>query len=159
METTVDFLEEREGSWHASARVLCRVTLVNGQPSDAYREGTGCGEGRNRSKPASLHQATKSAETDAFKRACRLFGSVTGGCLWDQDYLRWVQHIKSSKRGWSRDDFYQAPSNRVEPVQALVDPYKQLKLLEKPLGKEKDNEVMDEDCEFGDDVDFGEFES
>jgi DNA repair and recombination protein RAD52 len=79
--------------WSVGVTVVCKVTLCR-QYGGSFREGVGCGEeAKGRTQAAAVSKASKQAETDALKRACRLFGNATGNCLWNADFLRWVQAL------------------------------------------------------------------
>jgi DNA recombination protein Rad52 len=109
--TSVDreFLEEvsdpnKEGStlWSACVRVQCRITL--GKDGN-YREAIGCGdENFCRTKSGAIMRAIKGAETDAFKRVCRLFGNVTGGCLSDLTYMERIGAVEYEREDPCADE-------------------------------------------------------
>ncbi|XP_044721266.1 rad52/22 family double-strand break repair protein [Hirsutella rhossiliensis] len=61
-----------------------------------FHEGTGYGGGSKGAKTPgeALELAIKEAETDAFKRALRRFGEALGNCLYDKDYLAWIEKVR-----------------------------------------------------------------
>ncbi|KJZ70038.1 hypothetical protein HIM_10566 [Hirsutella minnesotensis 3608] len=51
-----------------------------------------------------MEKAVKEAETDALKRALRLFGEALGNCLYSKPYLTWIETIRAreGKQGAAR---------------------------------------------------------
>ncbi|KJZ68205.1 hypothetical protein HIM_12404 [Hirsutella minnesotensis 3608] len=86
------------GKWVVDA--LCRVRVTvhwatrGGAPT--FHEGTGFGGGSRGAKTASeaMEMAIKEAETDAYKRALRMFGEATGNCFYDKNYLVWIEKMR-----------------------------------------------------------------
>lgn len=92
------------------AQVKAKVTVFWPDGSTTSHEDYGCGGGvPQKDLGPAREQAIKEAASDAVKRALRMFGEVLGNCLYDQDYLKWVEANRarlsgvSSKRQWSVD--------------------------------------------------------
>ncbi|OAQ57517.1 rad52/22 family double-strand break repair protein domain-containing protein [Purpureocillium lilacinum] len=89
----------REGEkWAVNAK--CRVRVTVNWPStgqSTFHEGTGYGGGSKGAKTPgdALEMAIKEAETDAFKRALRMFGEALGNCFYDKVYLAWIEKQRS----------------------------------------------------------------
>ncbi len=88
-------IPHREGDkWAVNAK--CRVRVTVNWPStgqSTFHEGTGYGGGSKGAKTAgdALEMAIKEAETDAFKRALRMFGEALGNCFYDKLHLDWIK--------------------------------------------------------------------
>jgi DNA repair and recombination protein RAD52 len=85
--------ENRNGKWFVAVEVIVRVTLTNSK-GNPFREGIGHDEGVMPDKFQAFQKATKSAETDAIKRALREVGDVLGNCLYDKVYLDRIKTVK-----------------------------------------------------------------
>jgi DNA repair and recombination protein RAD52 len=73
--------------------VIVRVTLTNSK-GNSFREGIGHDEGQMPDKFLAFQKATKSANTDALKRAFREFGDALGNCMSDKVYLDRIKTVK-----------------------------------------------------------------
>ncbi|KAF4585428.1 rad52/22 family double-strand break repair protein domain-containing protein [Ophiocordyceps camponoti-floridani] len=58
--------------------------------------GFGGGEKRN-TRAEAMQKAIKEAETDALKRALRLFGEALGNCLYSKPYLTWIEKVRAGE--------------------------------------------------------------
>lgn len=85
--------ENKNGKWFVAVEVIVRVTVTNlkGNP---FREGIGHDEGQMPDKFLAFQKATKSANTDALKRALREFGDALGNCMNDKVYLDRIKTVK-----------------------------------------------------------------
>lgn len=76
----IDCRETEDGKWAVCYRALVRVTAIG-----AFYDGTGYGEGKDRSIGQAHESAFKEAESDACKRALRNFGDQFGLALYSKD--------------------------------------------------------------------------
>ena len=74
-----DFDEDSQ-RWHISARAQSRVAVAG-----VLKLQTGHGHGINANKGLAVESAEKEAESDAWKRAARMFGNQFANCLYDKD--------------------------------------------------------------------------
>jgi DNA repair and recombination protein RAD52 len=97
--------EDNSGTWSAVCTVVARIALA--RYGHCSKEEVGCGDSiRQQTRADAISMAMKAASTDAFKRACRMFGEVTGNCLFSEDYLRWVLKVSSPAEAFSEDRLY-----------------------------------------------------
>lgn len=88
----VDYIDGKEGSISLGLSCNVRVVLKDG----TYHEDIGYGSIDNcRSKSMAFDKCKKEAMTDGLKRALRQFGNALGNCLYDKDFLKQIQHVKS----------------------------------------------------------------
>jgi DNA repair and recombination protein RAD52 len=85
--------ENRNGQWCVAVEVIVRVTVTNPK-GKAFREGIGHDEGKMSDKFLAFQKTTKSANTDALKRALREFGDALGNCMNDKIYLDRIKTVK-----------------------------------------------------------------
>ncbi|KAM4060272.1 rad52/22 family double-strand break repair protein [Hirsutella rhossiliensis] len=52
------------------------------------------GDKRN-TRAEAMEKAVKEAETDALKRALRIFGEALGNCLYSKPYLSWIEKVRA----------------------------------------------------------------
>ena len=88
--TNADLVDIAEGratkkQWRVGYIATVRVT-VYGEGGSRFRDGTGFGSGYGKDNQLgeAIESASKEAETDAFKRACRNFGYQFGLALYDK---------------------------------------------------------------------------
>lgn len=67
----------------------CRVTLLNG----VCHEDVGNGVARDTSYLKARKQAEKFANSEAIKRCLRKFGNALGNCLYDKQYISYLDSI------------------------------------------------------------------
>jgi DNA repair and recombination protein RAD52 len=83
----VDVTKDRstKKQWRVGYIATVRVT-VYGEGGSRFRDGTGFGSGYGQDNQLgeAIESASKEAETDAFKRACRNFGNQFGLALYDK---------------------------------------------------------------------------
>lgn len=88
----VDYIDGKEGSISLGLSCNVRVILKDG----TYHEDIGYGSIDNcRSKSMAFDKCKKEAMTDGLKRALRQFGNALGNCLYDKDFLKQIQNVKS----------------------------------------------------------------
>jgi DNA repair and recombination protein RAD52 len=111
---------EREGPmgpWIATAVTRVRVTVSwsGGDERETYHDGTGVGSGKSKSKAEAIELAVKEAETDALKRALRLFGTGLGNCYYDPTFRKYIEALHkeqglpvsgaaTARREWTESD-------------------------------------------------------
>lgn len=88
------------GKWVVDA--VCRVRATVHWPTrgaSTFHEGTGYGGGSKGAKTPgeAVEMAIKEAETDAYKRALRMFGEATGNCFYDKNYLAWIEKVRTQE--------------------------------------------------------------
>lgn len=79
---SVDTATNRAGK---SVHVLGYMATVRVHVGDTFKDGTGFGSGRDADLGRAHESAMKEAETDAMKRAFRLFGNTMGLALYDKE--------------------------------------------------------------------------
>ncbi|KAM4060309.1 rad52/22 family double-strand break repair protein [Hirsutella rhossiliensis] len=50
---------------------------------------------RRNTRAEAMEKAVKEAETDALKRALRIFGEALGNCLYSKPYLSWIEKVRA----------------------------------------------------------------
>ncbi|KAM4060289.1 rad52/22 family double-strand break repair protein [Hirsutella rhossiliensis] len=89
--------EGNPAKWMTEAVCRVRVTVfwvTSGAPTS--HDGTGFGGGDKRNTRAeAMEKAVKEAETDALKRALRIFGEALGNCLYSKPYLSWIEKVRA----------------------------------------------------------------
>lgn len=81
------FTKEESGKFTVGSVCTVRITLT-GDDGIVFREDVGYGVGlKLPGLLEAMEKAGKEAYTDAFKRAARQFGEVTGNCMYDKVYL------------------------------------------------------------------------
>lgn len=108
--------EGEERKWTVHVVFTVRVTVQWTPTSSSCHEGTGYGGGRKAgSRGEAMELAVKEAETDALKRALRLFGEALGNCVYNKDYLVFLHGVKKkdkrSRRTFDVDDLLRSPAN------------------------------------------------
>jgi DNA repair and recombination protein RAD52 len=113
---------QENGKWVATVVMRVRVTVVWTTTSSSYHEGTGYGGGKpQRTKGEALEGAYKEAETDAFKRALKNFGEAVGNCLYDKDYLAYIETVRNregkfdGKKQFAATEFMRKPLGSAAP--------------------------------------------
>ncbi|KAJ9257183.1 hypothetical protein DTO212C5_8936 [Paecilomyces variotii] len=100
--------EPGTGRWTAVYTATVRV-IIRGTDEcrEVFHDGVGCGTGEKfPTRGGAIESAAKEAETDAIKRAVRLFGESTGNCLYEkrfQDAMR-IKKQHATKPRVSVDD-------------------------------------------------------
>lgn len=88
----VDYIDGKEGSISLGLSCNVRVVLKDG----TYHEDIGYGSIDNcRTKSMAFDKCKKEAMTDGLKRALRQFGNALGNCLYDKEFLKQIQNVKS----------------------------------------------------------------
>ena len=140
------------GKWSVGMAATVRLTaVVKGKGGvgtsismrEVWREDIGYGtmsNGPDRGK--AMEKCRKEATTDALKRAARQFGSATGGCLYNKEYLERIKKVKG-------------PADRIEfvPEELLYKPVNKRKrfILEQERARQVDGSGDDKEEFFGDD--------
>ncbi|KAG0332932.1 DNA repair protein rad52, partial [Podila humilis] len=84
------------------------VTLKSGN----YHEDVGFGNSENlKSVPASLEKAHKEAASDSLKRALTYFGNALGACLYDKNYIKFVNRQRVDPTQYDINDAYKFPAD------------------------------------------------
>lgn len=116
METVVD--RESRGRFLVVVQCITRVTLVKEGNSN---DGVGTGKAENcPSKGMAFDKARKEAQTDALKRALRMFGRSLGNCVYDKEFKMQVRKVKVLKRDFDPSDL-RRPENVIAPKAAISD--------------------------------------
>lgn len=116
METVIS--QENHGRFLVVVQCITRVTLVREGNSN---DGIGTGKAENSpSRAMALDKARKEAQTDALKRALRMFGKSLGNCVYDKEFKMHVRKVKTVKREFDPSDL-RRPKNIVSPKAAVND--------------------------------------
>jgi DNA recombination protein Rad52 len=95
----------KDGTYHEVIRVLIATPALLTRSQDVGYGSIENGKG----KAASFEKAKKEAATDGLKRSLRTFGNVLGNCLYDKEYLKKVQAMKSKPIGFQENNLYRHP--------------------------------------------------
>ena len=108
------------GKWSVGVAATVKLTALvkeSGKMREVCHEDIGYGTMENGpSRGKAMEKCRKEAVTDGLKRAARQYGNATGGCLYNQDYLKRVKNVKG-------------PADRIEFVEE--------ELLRKSINKRK----------------------
>jgi DNA recombination protein Rad52 len=108
------------GKWSVGVAATVRLTVQvkdGGKVREVFHEDVGYGtmdNGPGRGK--AMEKCRKEAVTDGLKRAARQFGSATGGCLYNKDYLERIKKVRG-------------PADRIE--------FDEEELVRKPINKRR----------------------
>lgn len=120
----IDFELSTGGKWSVGVAATVRLTaFVYGDGAarevarEVHREDVGYGNIENAPiHGKAMEKCRKEATTDGLKRAARLFGNATGGCVYNREYLERVKKVKG-------------PCDRIE--------FEETRLLRKPTNNRK----------------------
>jgi len=104
------------GKWSAGVAATVRLTVqVKGSAKEVFHEDIGYGTMDNApSRGQAMEKCRKEAMTDGIKRAARQFGNVTGGCLYNKDYLEKIKTVKgpADRIEFNEDALCRKPVNK-----------------------------------------------
>lgn len=114
-----DFAEvNNSGKWSVGVAATVRVSVLvkeRDKVREVRHEGMGYGAMENGpSRGKAMEKCRKEAETDGLKRAARLFGNATGGCLYNSEYLGRVKKVKgpAERIDFREEELFFKPINK-----------------------------------------------
>lgn len=92
-------LREQSNKWIADATCIVRITVRWPDGATSFHEGKGYGGNKGlKTRGEAVEGAEKEAESDALKRAARNFGSATGNCLYDKQFVTHLKKVKYDEK-------------------------------------------------------------